>query len=278
MIKSNFYTTLFLPVSQKFVKIKEINNFYYLDILKFLQNNSYNDLLSFFDQCINDLTDISPSDLSNLDKFCILLEMRSTSIGNVIEFFAENTHIKYNLFDICKNIQNLKIDYNEINIGNLKFKIGIPNNFLLDSNDDIFLKCILKINDLDLNYLTDHEKISLYESIPASIYNDIKEFILKYISYIEDKNIFNIDILESFKNFKLNPFNNSLFEFIKTIYNDNLKNFYELQFNLITKLNISYDHFMSMTFNEARMYVALQNNEIKKQEEAQKKTNSNFSL
>jgi hypothetical protein len=278
MIKSNFYTTLFLPVSQKFVKIKEINNFYYLDILKFLQNNSYNDLLSFFDQCINDLTDISPSDLSNLDKFCILLEMRSASIGNVIEFFAENTQIKYNLFDICKNIQNLKIDYNEINIGNLKFKIGIPNNFLLDSNDDIFLKCILKINDLDLNYLTDHEKISLYESIPASIYNDIKEYILKYISYIEDKNIFNIDILESFKNFKLNPFNNSLFEFIKTIYNDNLKNFYELQFNLITKLNISYDHFMSMTFNEARMYVALQNNEIKKQEEAQKKTNSNFSL
>ena len=278
MKKSNFYTTLFLPVSQKFVKIKEINNFYYLDILKFLQNNSYNDLLSFFDQCINDLTDISPSDLPNLDKLCILLEMRSASIGNVIEFFAENTQIKYNLFDICKNIQNLKIDYNEINIGNLKFKIGIPNNFLLDSNDDIFLKCILKINDLDLNYLTDHEKISLYESIPASIYNDIKEYILKYISYIEDKNIFNIDILESFKNFKLNPFNNSLFEFIKTIYNDNLKNFYELQFNLITKLNISYDHFMSMTFNEARMYVALQNNEIKKQEEAQKKTNSNFSL
>ena len=55
-------------------------------------------------------------------------------------------------------------------------------------------------------------------------------------------------------------------------------NFYELQFNLITKMNISYDHFMSMTFNESRMYVAMQNKDTKKQEEAQKKSQSNLPL
>ena len=67
-------------------------------------------------------------------------------------------------------------------------------------------------------------------------------------------------------------------EFIKAIYNDNLMNFYELQFNLITKMNISYDHFMSMTFNESRMYVAMQNKDTKKQEEAQKKSQGNLPL
>ncbi len=118
----------------------------------------------------------------------------------------------------------------------------------------------------------------MYKIIPASVYTDIKQFIINNTNYIEEKNIFNTELLDTLKDFKINPFNNSLIEFIKAIYNDNLMNFYELQFNLITKMNISYDHFMSMTFNESRMYVAMQNKDTKKQEEAQKKSQGNLPL
>ena len=278
MIKSNFYTTLFLPNLKKTIKIKEINNFYYIDILKFIQNNNINDLLLFLDQVIADNCDADINTLSNLDKFCILLEMRSISIGNTIEFYVENTHIKYNLFDICKNIQDLKLEDENIVIGDLNFRLGMPQKFITDSEDNVIEKCILQINDLNLKSLPETDLNDLIKMIPASLYNDIKQFVIKNTEYIESKNIFNIDVVDTFKDFKINPFNNSLIEFLKTIYNDNLMNFYELQFNLITKMNISYDHFMSMTFNEARMYVVMQNKEIKKQEEAQKKSQGNLPL
>jgi hypothetical protein len=278
MIKSNFYTTLFLPNLKKTIKIKEINNFYYIDILKFIQNNNINDLLLFLDQVIADNCNADINTLSNLDKFCILLEMRSISIGNTIEFYVENTHIKYNLFDICKNIQDLKLEDENIVIGDLNFRLGMPQKFITDSEDNVIEKCILQINDLNLKTLPETDLNDLIKMIPASLYNDIKQYIIKNTEYIESKNIFNIDVVDTFKDFKINPFNNSLIEFLKTIYNDNLMNFYELQFNLITKMNISYDHFMSMTFNEARMYVVMQNKEIKKQEEAQKKSQGNLPL
>jgi hypothetical protein len=278
MIKSNFYTTLFLPSLKKNIKIKEINNYYYIDILKFIQNNSLFDLVNYFDHVISENTDSEIKNLSNLDKFCILLEMRSISLGNIIEFYIDNTHVKYNLFDICKNIQNLNLKNETISIGDLIFELSLPKKFILDANEDIIQKCILKINDLDCNLISEDEKDALYKMIPASVYTDIKQFIINNTNYIEEKNIFNTELLDTLKDFKINPFNNSLIEFIKAIYNDNLMNFYELQFNLITKMNISYDHFMSMTFNESRMYVAMQNKDTKKQEEAQKKSQGNLPL
>jgi hypothetical protein len=101
---------------------------------------------------------------------------------------------------------------------------------------------------------------------------DIKDFIEYNNSYFDSLQLFDLGSLTEGSDFKLNPFNRSLIEFLKTIYSDNLMHFYELQFNLITKMNVSYEHFMSMTFNEARMYIAMQNAENKKQEEEQKKS------
>lgn len=278
MIKSNFYTTLELPNLKKKVKIKEINNFYYIDILKFVQNNNLIDLIDFFDVIISENTDANIEELTNLDKFYILIEMRSVSIGNIIEFFIDNKNIKYNLSDICNKIQNLKFDNTIIKLNDLNFELGIPKNFILPDYNDIIQQCILKINDVNLDKFTEPEKESLFKLLPASIYNHIKTFIINNTNYIEQQNIFNITVVDAFKDFKINPFNNSLIEFLKNIYSDNLMNFYEMQFNLITKLNISYDHFMSMTFNEARMYIAMQNKEVKKQEEAEKKAQGKLSL
>lgn len=278
MIKSNFYTTLELPDLKKKIKIKEISNYFYIDILKFTQNNNLIDLIDFFDDIISANTDANIADLSNLDKFCILIEMRSVSIGNIIEFFIDNKNIKYNLSDICTKIQNLKFENIIIHLDNLNFEIGIPRSFIIPNNNDIIQQCIIKINDVNLDSFTESDKESLFKLIPASIYNDIKSFIINNTEYIEQQNIFNISVVDTFKDFKINPFNNSLIEFLKNIYSDNLMNFYEMQFNLITKLNISYDHFMSMTFNEARMYIAMQNKEVKKQEEAEKKAQGKLSL
>lgn len=278
MIKSNFYTTLYLPGCKKNIRVNEINNFYYLDILKFIQNNDISDLNHFLDKVIKENTDADINELSNVDKFCILVEMRSISIGNVIEFFIDNIHIKYNLSDICKNIQNLELKSTEIEFCGIPIIIAMPKNFIFNEHEDILFQCIASVGDLNLNIVNESEKKLIYSALPANVYSDIKKFITDTSDFFDQKNIFSISNIDSFKNFKLNPFNTTFIEFLKSIYNDSLTNFYDLQFSLITKLNISYEHFMSMTFNESRMYVALQNKEIKKQEESQKKSGGNLAL
>jgi hypothetical protein len=154
----------------------------------------------------------------------------------------------------------------------------MPKNLIINENEDIVFHCIDNINGINVNTITPHEKKLIFDTLPACIYNDIKKYIIETTDFFDKGNIFTIATFDLLKNFKLNPFNTSFIEFIKSIYSDNLTNFYDLQFNLITKLNLSYEHFMSMTFNESRMYVALQNKEIKKQEEAQKNSGGNTRL
>jgi hypothetical protein len=272
MIKSNFYTSIRLPCLNNFVKIKEINNHEYLDILKFIENNSESELVDFFNFLIDKNTNVESKKISNIDKLCILLEMRSISIGNIIEFMIKNVHTKYSLSDINKNIQSLIINNTKKNFSGIDILFDIPNNFIINESDDIIINCISKIEDISLKELHEAEKHKLYNSLPASIYVDIKDFIEYNNSYFDSLQLFDLGSLTEGSDFKLNPFNRSLIEFLKTIYSDNLMHFYELQFNLITKMNVSYEHFMSMTFNEARMYIAMQNAENKKQEEEQKKS------
>lgn len=271
MINSNFYTTIKLPCLNNFVKVKEINNHDYLDILKFIENNSEPELIDFFDILIDKNTNVKSGKITNIDKLCILLEMRTISIGNIIEFKFDNAHYKYDLTETNKKIQELSYENIIKDLSNIKFEFSLPKHFIISKTDDIIFNCISKVDNIYTNSLSIKEKDLLYKSLPASLYNSIKDFIYNYKNYFENLNFFQLASLFG-EDFKLNPFNRSLIEFLKIIFSDNLMYFYELQFNLITKLNITYDHFMSMTFNEARMYIAMQNKEVKKQEEAQKKS------
>ena len=133
MIKSNFYTTLFLPGCKKNIRIKEINNYYYLDIIKYIQNNDINDINYFLDYIITENTDANISELYSIDKFCILIEMRSISIGNTIEFVINNTHIKYNLSDLCKDIQILNLKSSIVDLHGLEISVNMPKNLIINT-------------------------------------------------------------------------------------------------------------------------------------------------
>jgi hypothetical protein len=72
----------------------------------------------------------------------------------------------------------------------------------------------------------------------------------------------------------INCYDSTLFLFLKSIFKDDLMNFYELQFNMMTKMNVSNEHFMSLTPNECKLFVKFYNEEKKKEEEAQSKQQS----
>jgi hypothetical protein len=51
-------------------------------------------------------------------------------------------------------------------------------------------------------------------------------------------------------------------------------NFYELQFVLFTKMNITYEHFLKMSPNECKLFINFYNEDMKRQQEAQEKESS----
>ena len=277
-----FTTKIYLPILKQTIRFKNLNNSHYFNILKFITNNDEEGLNDYFENLILDLIiDKSIfSDLSNLEKFLILLEMRSSSVGDSLQITGNNSSkIDLSIISIKNTIQN---KVNELNLTkNLKCEnnynvfLSIPKTFLIDNIDKMYTEIIdkIEIQDETLKFfnLTSTEKELIINNIPATISVNILSFIKNIQSFIGDINIITGNEKFGLETIKLSVFDKTMFLFLKSIFTDDLYNYYELQYSLSNKMNVSYDHFMKMSPNECKLFINFYNKEMKKQEEAQQK-------
>lgn len=283
----SFYSKIELPVLKKEIRYTHINNSHYFDILKFITNNDDIGLSNYFDQLLYDIIldkdDIN--DLTNLDKFLIFLDLRSNSLGDILQLNTNNGGKVEILLSsikdkIIKEISQLKL-CKKISSAEMEIDICIPKSFIIDSIDKIYRDIIksIKIEEDELHFfnLTDEEIDIIISNIPASLTSEI----LNFIKINEDINKINI-ITENKKigltGISLNVFDKSMFLFIKSIFNEDLINFYEMQYTLISKMNVSYDQFLRMNMNECRIFINFYNRDMKKQQEEQSKSQSSVSM
>ena len=277
-----FTTKIYLPIIKQTIRFKNLNNSHYFDILKFITNNDEEGLNDYFENLILDLI-IDKSvfrDLSNLEKFLILLEMRSSSVGDSLQITGNNaSKIDLSLMSIKNTIQS-KVDKLDLNVClkcgiNYNVYISIPKIFLINDIDKMYTEIIdkIEINDEVLSFfnLTYIEKNLIISNIPATISGDILSYIKDIQSSIGDINIITGNEKFGLETIKLSVFDKTMFMFLKSIFTDDLYNYYELQYSLSNKMNVTYDHFMKMSPNECKLFINFYNNEMKKQEEAQQK-------
>ena len=277
-----FTSKIYLPVIKQTIRFRNLNNSHYFDILKFITNNDEEGLNDYFENLILDLIidkSIFPN-LSNLEKFLILLEMRSSSVGDSLQITGTNSSkIDLSIISIKNTIQN-KVDKLDL-IKNLKCGtnynvfLSIPKMFLIDDIDKMYTEIIdkIEIHDETLKFfnLTSTEKELIINNIPATISGNILTYI-KNIQYsIGEINIITGNEKFGLETIKLSVFDKTMFLFLKSIFTDDLYNYYELQYSLSNKMNVSYDHFMKMSPNECKLFINFYNKEMKKQEEAQQK-------
>lgn len=282
-----FTTKLFLPILKKEVRYNSFNNSHYFEILKFITNNDDIGLNDYFEWLLQ--FTIKEKDiylkLSNIEKFIILLDLRSIGMGDTLELVGNNNVKMEFLLSSIKNniiskISNLNL--NEIHVfDDIKIGLSLPKKLLIENIDDVYKEIInfLQIQEENINFslLTDSEKEDIIKNLPATISNNI----LNYINLNKDINKINIITGNSkygIDNVPLNFLDKTMFYFLKSILAQDLLNFYELQYNLIYKLNINYKHFMSMTPNECKIFINFYNRDKKKEEEAQNKSNTMPSL
>lgn len=281
-----FTTKIHLPILKKEIRYSTIKNSNYFDIIKFITNNDDEGLNNYFEWILSEIiVDKSiVSKLSNIEKFLIILDNRSITIGDTLQL-KSNTSSKIQFLissiknSIINNFKELELTKTFESKG-FKIELSAPKSLIIQDIDKIYREIINKIeieNEIiDINSLTDFEKEAIISNLPANI----SVHIMEYIKNIQEVTSKTYIIAENSKlgleNIPANVFDSTFFMFLKSIFADELPNFYELQFQLIHKIHISYDHFMSMTPNECKIYIKLYNNEIKKQEEAESKASSSM--
>lgn len=286
MHKFIFTSKLYLPILKKEIRYESLINYHYFNILKFITNNDDEGLNYYFEDIVKNLIvdkDLY-SKLSNLEKFLILLDMRSTSVGDTLQLNGSTaTRIDLSLNSIKNNIIN---KFKEIEItktiihDTVKVHLSIPKQFFIDDIDKMYHEIIdkIEINDEILYYfnLTDLEKEGIINYIPAGIAGDMLNFIKTSQDIIATINIVTGNPKFGLDNIQLSVFDKNMFFFLKSIYTDDLYNYYDLQYNLSNKMNVSYEHFMKMSPNECKMFINFYNKDISKQEEAQSKQQGSY--
>lgn len=269
-----------LPVSKETVRYTELTNGNYIDIIRYNLENCDDDLCSYFDLLIKEnIEDKSQyNELCNVDKFLILLKMRKQSMGDILQLKTENgSSVKISIESIVDSIYKKLKDFEFVNIidtNDYKVTLKPPKAFLLKDMDSLIYSSIHSIETSDdkiiFSDLTDTERDEIISNIPAYISKIILDYIENVQTISKSVNIITENEMLGLNAIPLSFYNKTLFLFIKSILNEDLINYYTLEYNILTKLNINRSDFLQMTPNESKILMGLYNEEMKKQEEASK--------
>jgi len=279
-----FSSKLFLPILKEEIRYQNLNNSNYLDILKFITNNDEEGLLNYFEEILKEKVQNKKiiSKLTNIEKFLILLDLRSVLLGDKLGLLnKENVNIDLSISSIrdnlINNIKNIKL-INSINYNNIYLSLSIPNSLNLENIDQIYKELIKEVKieneNIEFFFLTEEEKDTIISNLPANLSQEILNFVDICQELSEKLNIIKGNERLGIENIPLRVFDKTMFSFLKSTFGNDLMGFYELQFNMMSKLNVSSDNFMKMTPNECKIFINFYNQDMKRQEEGQRASGS----
>lgn len=280
-----FYIKQHLPVLGRDVKYRELTNSQYFTLLKYLSNSDKQGIVDCFDIILRENLLDSYEDLTCIDKFLILLDIRSICVGDSIELRLETAgSAKLSLISIIESIKD-KISKKKLSStfnlsSDITINLKLPKEMMLTEVDKVIDSAIHNIiigNQVyKIENFNEQEKNDFFQSLPANVYKQIIDFIEHIQQELKDICIVNRNEMLGIQEIPLNVFDGTLFAVLRTLYGEDLMGFYELQYSMIKKIGISYEHFMEMTPNESKLFINLYNRDIKQQEEASKKQNNSY--
>lgn len=271
--------------NSKSVECRELTNKLYVPFVKSIMNNEHIIISNFIDKIIeHTVIDTNRiKELNCIDKFLILLDLRSISINNNITIntgkLFNNTTVEID--KLCAHIlESLPLITERFIIDDsITLEINIPKDISYEfTNIANTVRSIQIDKDLiQMNQVTSKVRESILNFIPAKLFDQVTKFIDITTKSMEHINIINGDDKLGIGKVEFNIFNNTLFEFIKAIYNEDLLNLYKMQYILMSKLNFDNDTYLNLTPNESQIHLNFYNEELKQQQDEYDKTNKDTS-
>lgn len=239
----------------------ELNIVEFKELQKILLCEDYNDLFVILNNFINhQLNDIEDLKFNDLEIFLIICLIFSNSYSDEKQYVKETKEKKYlktlSLSDIYNKIYDrYKKNNYDFSIDDFKFKLKISN--LIDENDVFnFIKSIQYNNKIqEFEHLSINDKLLCIDNLPVDIF---KELIFRIEDLIKAFKIELINMKDDKLPFSLNRVN--LFYIIKVFFKINLVEYYKNMYFIQNNLNISLSDLNTITFNEAKMFMDI--NEI----------------
>lgn len=276
----SFLCKVLIPSTGKYEYFQEIDFLTSKTISKYIKNN---DVIGF-SRCVENIVKtnaVEPKSFHVLDMLAILCQLRSYCYGDTVKLEGRNDSgspvvYKHNINRIL-NLSSLikECDDQYLYKKDLELCIGLPHNLLPDENFDVISRNIrsLKVGSDHINFseLKGYEKERILQNLDASFSGEIIKFTQKIAKIFENNCFFEDMDIKDFKNIKLNPYNESIVQYLVSIFNYDLMSIYELEYILIRRLRFSLSDLENMTIIEAELHLNLYKKELDTIEEMQKK-------
>lgn len=278
MFKSKFT----LPASNKIVHVSQITSAEFVELQKCLFEDDDEQILDFFEYLLQEHCCIDAKNFYNIDKFACLLKLRSISCGDVINFNMTSNDVQMSLsmLEVVDKLHKFKLSEPVLHnlASNMHAIIDCSTNLMMPLQDGVYTNMIKSIHSpsketILVSELNDAQKQMLLNSIDASIMQSINV----YINSCSD----NICIIPSNEALQISdviisPFNNSMFEFLKFIFKDDLLNAYKMMYVLSSKANMDVNFLNAIAPIEQQMYAKFLIEDIEEQNKQLKEASPNL--
>ncbi len=287
MTNKQFTYQTYLPVEQRYLPFITFDGKTHLTIGKYIQNNDNKGVNEMFVEMISDCckSEIDVSTLTNVDLFCILLNMRIMSVSQTFDFesVVETSHekvkktLKLDLYDILDKVTNHNLGYitNIPITDNYSIDVGAPPGFETNDFDTLVVKLLktIHINGeiYDLCDMSVDEKVKILDELPGTALNTI----ISHITSVDHQ--YRIRVFESvnddnLSNIELKLFDNSMLEFIKAMFNCNLQEQYYIRYIMVKRLGFLLSDIDEITPIDTQNYINLYKEELEEEKKAQEKS------
>ena len=276
----NFLCKVLIPSTGKYEYFREIDFCTSKTLSKYIQNN---DVLGF-SKCLESIIETNSENQKKfniIDMLAILCQLRSYSYGDTITLSGKNQNnqavtYKHRVNRILEYSGTIKECQEQSFHGkNIELCVDLPYNLISDENFDVISRNIkyLRVDheQVDFENIINSDKQNILSMLDASFSGEILKYNQKIIKLLEVIKLFEDIEIKYFKNITLNPYNESVIQYLFAIFNYDLMNIYELEYILIRRLRFSLSDLQNMTIIEAELHLNLYKKELQTIEEMQKK-------
>ena len=278
----NFLCKVLIPSTGKYEYFREIDFSTSKTISKYIQNN---DILGF-SKCMESIIEANSQGekrFNIIDMLAILCQLRSYSYGDTITLSGKNEkdqpvtykHRINRILNYSGTIKECQEEcfYNK----NIELCVDLPYNLISDEDFDVISRNIkyLRVDheQIDFQNIKSSDKQNILSMLDASFSGEILKYNQKITKLLDQIKLFEDIEIKDFKNITLNPYNESVIQYLLAIFNYDLMNIYELEYILIRRLRFSLSDLQNMSINEAELHLNLYKKELQTIEEMQKKNN-----
>lgn len=289
----DFTVPLVIPEKNYTLRVSEFNNATYRTILKYLQNDDKSHLTKYLDNLANQVIENKNCTLTRKDKACILLTSRSISIGPELELtftcpttqkpYKGTVDIPYIVEKLCETHEypskKVKINNNVEVLLKMHESLWIPPADTLDAVTDVVSVITIGNNTYNLEEIDLIDRRQLIEKLDGSVYGHVSKYITdawqahEKIQIITDRNPHDPD--QEPKEYNINLFDNTLFDFICLSLAGNLRESYQMIYTLTNHMQFTPDYVDSITPVETTIYFNIKTQEIERQKQEQQANQQN---